>query len=140
MNSDTMKVKEHEEIEIMDDGSVERVSPPTAMRWFTIASIGYLPVSAYTVLGLIGYIPYTVSDKWTIWLQTLLLVVVVRFAIPLRITPPVLLVLMLTALLFGPTAFVYFDAWVSGTGTIDVDVLEFVTQDTNEYLRTHERF
>lgn len=135
-----MKINDPEEIELMDDGSVERVSNPKALRWFTIASIGYLPVSAYTVLGLIGYIPYNTPDKWTIWLQTLLLAVVIRFAISLRITPPVLLVLMLTALLFGPTAFIYFDAWISGTHTLDVNVLEFVTQDVNEYFRTHERF
>ena len=133
-------MKEHEGLEMMDDGTVERVSDPKMLRWFTVFSAVYLPLSTYIALGLIGYIPFSQGQKWTIWVQTLLLVGVVRFAIPLRISSPVLLALILTAALFGPTAFVYFDAWISGTGTLDMNVLEFVTQDTREYLETHERY
>jgi hypothetical protein len=140
MHSEKIEMEEEEQVEIMDDGKVERVSSPKALTKFWIASGLYLPVGAYTAFGLIGYLPFTQGYKWMIWAQTILLVWVVRQALPLRISPPVLLALMLTALFFGPTVFVYFDAWASGTGNLDVDVLEFVTQDTKEYLQTHERF
>lgn len=140
MDFNAINLKEQEEVETMDDGSVERVSTPKALRRFTWASIAYIPVGTYTTLGLIGYIPYTAADRWSIWLQTILLALVVRTAIPLRISMPVLAVLMVTALLFGPTVFIYINAWFSGTGQLDVEVLEFVTQDTNEYLESHELF